>query len=311
MSDGVSMSDVAEMHESQEAVDNTLRLQQEGAATTFSTLNADASFEYKHPHQSTVVYNLSSHNIPPFSEGDRPKIRISGLFPTADAAKSHGTSYFMEDDRCSIFQAETHGWSIALSCYPWDDAAFKCTESEYIEKTLTAYQQKLALDKDNFEQRMKDWVSVDGIEPEPQSTLDDATTEKDSSSSVNVTAADDCSIDAASALRFNADFKTVGQNFVVVSVVVDNTDGDIKMPLFKVYQAFDTEAEAGDYIRNCACQHVKDHDMFVAPMYTWLDLQHAEDAATVVHRENVLNKLAEGRKLEAAKIAQVKESQAS
>jgi len=297
------------IHESQEAVDNTLRLQQEGAATTFSTVNSEASFEFQHPDQMHVLYNLSSANIPPFSRADQPQIRIAGLFSSQQAAIAQGSSYFEEDDRCSLFQTQTHEWNVALPCFPWDASKHQCTETEYVQNKLKDYHKNLQDEKDTFERRMKDWVSVDALEPEPEHdvTRDDPEHELEPKPVTPSVPQDQthCNI------RFNADYKIVGQNFVVVSIIRDSNKDDTKMPLFKVYQAFDTEAEAGDYIRNCACHHVQEHDMFVAPLYTWLDLQCVDKVATVVHRENVLNKLAEGRKLEAAKIAQVKQAQES
>lgn len=296
--------------QSQNSTEATMRLQNEGASSTFVCTNPAATFEYKHPEQSYMLYNISSSNVPPFSSPGSPKIRIIGLFPSVEQAASQGHLYYEQDTTCSIFAGDTHEWHAVIAEYPM------LNEKDYITTTVKQHEQDLADAKKQFEERVKDWEEITPAEdePEPQQEEDaaeDAKVESEDGNAdpeaENSDPKDDIEKEKVAA-RFNSDFKVMGQNWAVVNVIVDNRTEDVKVPLFRVLQAFDSEAEAGDFIRNCAGQHIQNYDLLIAPLYTWLDVQSAHETLNVIHREDVLNKLAEGRKLDAAKIAQVKQT---
>ena len=100
---------------------------------------------------------------------------------------------------------------------------------------------------------------------------------------------------------FNRSYEVPLQRYAAVVIVRDVETADVQQPIFKVLQAFDTHADADGYVRNCAATTIRDHDIAVIPMYTWVSTT-SKDAAATVYRDNSLHKLIHANREQQARL---------
>ena len=300
---------------SEERTLDMLHMCNNGPSQAFDRVETPFDHVFRDPKQLFALYNVSHVDVAPRAiDGRRPSVRILGLFMSRDSAVLHARNYNSQDESCSLFCAPTAEWRAVPCTYPWHG------EADHIAALLRRHADQAARALAEFEAHrrataplLRDAADPPVLEPcvlpEPEPELEpelELEPEPELEPELELEPEPEREHRECDLCPFKRDFALPCQQFVALVFVWD--DADVPRPAFQVLQAFDTEAEADAYVRNCACHVVKEHDIVIAPMYAWLDLHDRAATARPVHRDSALNKIMAGQRQQQAQLAQYKES---
>lgn len=224
--------------------------------TTFERAkDAVVNLPFKIDTQSIAVYSVSHERMAPKAQDPKaPAIRIYGLFPDQDEALDFAKTLSECDPSCSVLMCPTHEWNLL----PRSPERLQDPQSigAHIDRVLKRY----ANERDESTQRFHDNVK--------NHRTGDATskTKKEEDEKTND---HESTKPATKGKRLPRDAEVRGQQFVAVSFLTD-TEQSIPEPLFRIYAAFDSTADADSWVRNSGGDEVKDFNIDIVDLGKWL-----------------------------------------
>lgn len=239
----------------EEVVRRTEALPKGGTHKFFTSVEGGAEIPLREPQQAHVVFSMSHVEFAPVcSDARDPAVRLYGCFPTVEQARAHAARIAREEP-CSLFVQRTHEWFLCPA-----RPASLADEAARVEARLECH--RLAATKNDREfDEVHDSRSTgakgDGLLEKPANLVTS------------------CAEKEVAPLFLPSALHVPSQRFAVVSFVRDLTgEADVEC-LCRVYQCFDDEKAADQYVRNVLCREVVDFDIDVVSTNEWVHPQYA------------------------------------
>lgn len=275
-------------------------------STSFSRSKESANdLPFKIPSQDWILFSVSHVRMPPVCEDPRnPAVRFYGLFESAEEASDHARVVLQIDPSVNLQVSRTHEW-VSMCSTPErlaDDTAVRV----HVKTLLAAYtSERTSATKEfneNVDAKKAGRGSSQSNEEDQKRLSEQARTDAN-----RLAEEGDKKKELRRATKLPRMAEVRDQTVAVVSFISDPKQS-IPEPLFHVYSAFNTQAEADIYVRNTAGEHVRDHDMYVVSLCEWLHLQEIDSTklANEVYRSEELNSVMANHKSQPQKIEQFK-----
>lgn len=261
-----------------------------------------ADFPFCIPGQEWVLFSASHVRMAPVCEDPRkPAVRFYGLFESAEEASDHARLVAQIDPSVNLQLSRAHEW-VSVCSTPerlGDDAAVR----RHVASLLSAYaaDRQTAIKEFNTNVALKKGGSGSGGQQSPAAAREEA----NRLAGAVCGAGERPAVGLRRATRLPRTAEVRDQTVVVASFVADSLQA-VPEPLFRVYAAFGTQADADVYVRNTCGEHVNDVDVFVVSACEWLHVQDIDSAklANEVYRSEELNSVMANHKAQPQKIEQ-------
>jgi hypothetical protein len=279
--------------------------------------------ELKNPQHSVALVNIAHQGRNP--KHDKAAIRILGFFPSAEAAAQRSAELEAHDPACAIAVINTCSWYLATRQQEMGGAGADAANAKLVR--LFELHRKSRVDrKIEFEQHRESMRG--GRKPKYQQNAVNPC-EQDVDVSTHSTAAGtresavtppaEASSSAAGAIEVKEAEKrpakslpiTLEQRGIKSAVIAVMNDYEVagggshpdSEMAFIVFDGFESDDKATQYVEHVAKRAVQDHDIAVVAMYEWLhpELRDAEGVVQV-ERNAELNRIMAARRSRDAEV---------
>jgi hypothetical protein len=259
---------------------------------------------FKIPGQEWILFSVSHVRMSPVCEDPcRPAVRFYGLFESAEDASDHARVVLQSDPSVNLQVSRTHEW-VSMCSTPErlaDDTAVR-THVKTLLAEHTSTRTSATKEFNNNVQLKRGGKGCAQSNEDDQNRLS-----RQAKVEANRLAQGDAKKELCRAAKLPRTAEVRDQSVAVVSFISDPKQ-PIPEPLFRVYSAFNTQADADVYVRNTAGEHVRDHDIYVVSLCEWLHPQDIDSTklANEVYRSEELNSVMANHKSQPQKIEQFK-----
>jgi len=256
-----------------------LNTEEKGKRDTFEHVKTDVCYPFEMENMKFCLYSVSHVGWCPYAEkASEPGIRFLGCFATAEEATLHARVVQREDPSCNVQLTACHQFAMATSTPERlaDDAACR----KHVQDVLDYYKRMSTEEEVRFEDRVKIQKSVVADkEKEERARARKAEEAEEAAKELGTETRKELTL--APALGRGAEVRD--QNYAVVTFLPDRLQ-TIPEFVFKVYACFNTLEEANIYCTNVCCDVVKDVDVDVVQMYSYLHPQNVTGEKVVSER---------------------------
>ena len=257
------------------------------------------------PGQEWVLFSVSHVRMSPVCEDPRkPSVRLYGLFQSAEEATDHARVVQQIDASVNLQVCRAHEW-VSMRSTPErvrDDEATR----RHVASLLSEYDAERRAASQEFQKNVQSKTGGSGTPASQEAErkrLSDRAREEANRLAGGVSGDETQTLRRATRLPRTAEVRD--QSVAVVSFLPDSVQ-TIPEPLFRVYAAFGTQAEADVYVRNTVGEHVREVDVFVVSLCEWLLAQDIDSAnlSNEVYRSEELSSVMSNHKSQPQKVEQ-------